>query len=181
MNKCYSTKVKPLGFSFKNMTKWLMEFFHRFQYPLNLLWKMCCLDSIGYDPHGHLNSSLEKNLSLYSPVRVWFVIALEALVHKELEWPKNFNQAPFLMYNGSIILLLPLSKSRNWLPLRSDAWNVIFHLFDILSHLFFLLKFHNILHRKRGIGLKDFVSLLTALCRTQLLWLGHSQNSMKLS
>ena len=46
---------------------------------------MCHLDSIKYDPHEHLNSSLGKNLSLYSSIGAWFIIALEALAHKELE------------------------------------------------------------------------------------------------
>jgi len=139
------------------------------------------LDLIGYDLHGHLNSSLGKNLSLYSPIGAWFVITLEALVHKELKWPKNFNQAPSLIYDSSIILLLPSIKLRNWLSLRSDVWNFIFHLFDISLHSLFLLKSHNILHGKRGVRLKDFVSLSTTLCRTQLLQLGHSQYLMELS
>ena len=183
MNKCYSTKVKALEFSSKNMTKWLMESFHRFQYLLNLLhlWRMCHLDLIGYDLHGYLNFSLRKNLSLYSPIGAWFVITLEALVHKELKWPKNFNQAPPLIYNSLIILSLPSSKLRNWLPLKSDVWNVIFHLFDTSSHFIFLLKFHNILYGKRGTRLRDFISLSTALYRTQLLRLGHSQYLMELS
>jgi len=180
MNKCYSMKVKALEFSSKNMTKWLMKSLCGFQYTLNLLhsWRMYCLDSIGYDSHRHLNSSLKKNPSLYSPIRAWFVIVLEALAHKELKWLKIFNQAPALMYNGSIILSLPSSKLRNWLLLRSDVWNVIFHL---SSHSLSLLKSHDILHGKGDIGLKDFVSLSTALCRIQLLRLEHSQNLMELS
>ena len=46
---------------------------------------------------------------------------------------------------------------------------------------FFLLKSYDILYRKRGVGLKDFISLSIALCRTQLLWLGYSQNLIELS
>ena len=165
------------------MTKWLIESLHGFQYSLNLLHscKIWHLDLIGYIPHGHLNSSLGKNLSLYSPIGAWLVIALEALAHKEFKWPKYFSQAPPLMYNGSMILSSPSSRLRNCFPLKSDAWKVIFQIFAILSHWLFLLKSQDILQGKRGIGLNDLVSLSTTLWRFQLQWLGHSQNSMELS
>ena len=100
-----------------------MESLHGFQYLLNLLysWRMYYLNSIGYDLYKYLNFSLRKNLSLYSPIRAWFVIALEALAYNELKWLKNFNQAPLLIYDSLIILSLSSNKSRNWLPLKSDA------------------------------------------------------------
>jgi len=50
-----------------------------------------------YDLHGHLNFSLGKNLSLYSPVRAWLVIALEACAYREFEWPKTLSQDPSLV------------------------------------------------------------------------------------
>ena len=78
------------------------------------------------------------------------------------------------------MLLLSLSKSRNCFPLRSEAWNVIFQMFRMSSFLLFLLKSHDVLQEKSGVGLKAFDSLLTALWRDQLRWLGHFQNSMKL-
>ena len=48
---------------------------------------MCCLVSIGYRPQGHTKFSLGKNLNWYSPVGAWLVIALDARVQSELEWP----------------------------------------------------------------------------------------------
>jgi len=50
-----------------------------------------------YNPHRHLNSSLEKNLSLYSPIGVWLVIALVAYTQRELEWLKDLSQDPSLI------------------------------------------------------------------------------------
>ena len=46
---------------------------------------MWYLDSIGYNPHKYLNSSLGKNLSLYSPVGAWLIITLEVYAHIEFE------------------------------------------------------------------------------------------------
>ena len=79
-----------------------------------------------------------------------------------------------------MILLFSLSKSRNCFPLRSKAWKVIFHIFNMLSHLLFLLKSYNVLLGKSGTGLKALVFLLTILWRDQFRWLGHSQNLMEL-
>ena len=110
---------------------------------------------------------------------MWLVIALEALVHRELEWPKNFSQDPPLIYNSSMILLSLSRRLKNYFLLKSDAWKVIFHLFAISSHSLFLLKSQDTLQGKRGIELKAFVSLLTALWRAQLQWLGHFQNLME--
>ena len=62
-----SVKMNTLGLATKNITKWAKEFLLEFQYPLNLShWcRMWRLDSIGYELYRHLNSFLEKNLSLY--------------------------------------------------------------------------------------------------------------------
>ena len=67
-------------------------------------------------------------------------------------------------------------NSRNCHPLRSEFWKIIFHNDNTSLHLLFLLKFHDNLHGYWRIGLKAFISLLTALCKDQLHWLGHSQN-----
>jgi len=40
---------------------------------------------MGYNLHKQLKFSLEKNLSLYSLIEVWLVIALVVLAHNELE------------------------------------------------------------------------------------------------
>ena len=45
-------------------------------------------------------------------------------------------------------------------------------MFRMLSLLLFLLKSHEVLLGKSGVGLKALVSLLTALWRDQLRWLG---------
>ena len=161
--------------------KWPIESLLRFQYLLNLLHscKMWHLVSIGYCLLGQLNSSLGKNLSLYSPIGVWLVITLDALAHNELEWLKYLSHEPPLIYDSSIVLLLLSLRSRKCLPFISDAWNVIFHLFTRLSHLFFLLKSQDDLLGKSRVGLNDFVSTSTALWRDHLHWLGHSQNSIE--
>ena len=120
-------KAKALGLWSRNMTKWAIESLLRFQYSLNLLHScsMWRLDSIGYCPQGHLNSSFGKNLSLYSPIGTWLMIALEALAQRELEWPKFWSHGPPLIYDGSSGLLSPSTRSRKCLPFKSDAWNVI--------------------------------------------------------
>ena len=51
---------------------------------------------IGYCPQEYKNYSWGKNLSWYSPIEVWLVIALMALVHSELEWSKNCSHNPSL-------------------------------------------------------------------------------------
>ena len=60
---------------------------------------------MGYDLHGQLKLSQGKNLSLYSPIGAWFVIALVALAYSEFEWLKNLSHEPPLTYEGSMILL----------------------------------------------------------------------------
>jgi len=88
-----SVNANALRLATKNMTKWSKKSLLRFQYPSNLLhsWRMWCLDLMGYDPHGYLNFSLGKNLSLYSPVGAWLVIALKVCAYKEFEWLKTLS------------------------------------------------------------------------------------------
>ena len=160
-----------------------MESLWGFQYLLNLLHscKICRLDSMGYWPHGQLSSLLGKNLSLYSPIGAWLVIALVALVQSKFEWPKFWSHRPPLIYNGSSSLLSPSTRLRKWLPFRSDAWKIISHLLVRSLHSSFLLKSQESLLGYKGVGLKDLVSESTALWRCHLERLGHSQNSMQLS
>ena len=141
---------------------------------------MWCLDSMGYKPHRHLNSSQEKNLSQYSPIGAWLTIALVALVHNELEWPKNLSHEPPLAAYSSIEFEFSSRRFIKLWPLVFDAWNDIFQLLRIESYLLFLLKSHNNLHRKIGKILNSLVSLSTLLWRGHLWLLGQSQNSMKL-
>jgi len=65
-------------------------------------------------------------------------------------------------------MLSSSSRSRNCFPLRSEAWNVIFQMFRISSLSLFLLKSHEVLLGKSGVGLKALVSLSTALWKDQL-------------
>ena len=163
-------KANALGFNSRNMINWLIESLLRFQYSLNLLhlYKMWHLVSIGYCLQEQLNSFLGKNLSLYSSIRAWLVIALDTLVHNELEWPKYLSHKPSLIYDGSIVLLSLLTRSRKCLPFISDTWNVIFHLFTRSSHSFFFLKSQDDLLGKSRMGLNDFVSTSIALWRDYL-------------
>ena len=76
--------------------------------------------------------------------------------------------------------MLSLStSSRKFLPLRSNAWKVIFQVLRILLLSNFLLKSQEYLFGNRGMRLNDLVFELTALWRCQLPLLGHSQNLMK--
>ena len=174
-------KANILGFNSRNMIKWPIESLLRFQYLLNLLYlcKMWHLVSIGYCLQGQLNSSLGKNQSLYSLIGVWLVIALDALVHNELKWPKYLSHEPPLIYNSSIVLSLLSTRLRKCLPFISDVWNVIFHLFTRSSHLFFLLKSQDDLLGKSRMRPNDFISTATTLWRDHLHWLEHSQNSIE--
>ena len=79
-----------------------------------------------------------------------------------------------------MILLLLSKRYKKWFPLSSEAWNIIFQYLIISSLSFFLLKYHEFLHRNSGIRLKDLVSLSTLSWRTHLRQLGYSQNSMEL-
>ena len=150
-----------------------------FQYLFNCLhsWRIWRLVSIGYCPQGHVNSSRGKNLRQYSPVGVWLTMALEALMHSELEWPKYFSHEPPLKYVSSMIFESSSRSSKKFLPLASEAWNVIFQVLRISSHLVFQLNCYEDLHGKIGMRLN---SLSTMLCKNHLSWLGHSQNSMEL-
>jgi len=84
-------------------------------------------------------------------------------MHKEFEWLKTLSQDSSLVQEGLMMLLSLSSRSRNYFPLRSKAWNIIFQMFRMLSLLLFLLKSHEVLLGKSGVGLKTLVSLLTAL------------------
>ena len=68
-----------------------------------------------------------------------------------------------------------------FLPFRSNAWNIIFHLLIMPSHSDFLLKSQEFLFGERGVRLKDIVLMLTILWSFQLLLLGYSQNSIVFS
>ena len=135
---------------------------------------MCLLVSIGYRLHRHLKSSFRKNHNQYSPVVVWFVMALVARAHRELEEPKAWSHRPSLMYNGSMVLLLMSTRSRKFFPLPSEAWKVIFYGLIMLSLLVFLQKSQDILLGSEGSGLNDFDFLLTNLWSLHLRRLGHS-------
>ena len=50
----------------------------------------------------HVKDSLGKNLSLYSPIRVWFMISLVMQVHIKFDKPKCFGQALLLDCVGQI-------------------------------------------------------------------------------
>ena len=100
-----------------------------------------------YILYGQLKLSQEKNLSLYLSIGAWFVIALVTLAHSKFEWPKNLSYEPSLTYKGLIRLLLSLYNSRKCHPFRSKAWKIIFHVVDKPLHSFFMLKFHDDLHR----------------------------------
>ena len=106
------------------------------------------LISIGYSLHGHLNSSLGKNLRWYSSIGAWLTITLKALVQSEFECLKYLSHGPLLAIEDSIEFELLSRSSRKWCPLSFDAWNCIFQLLRMLSHLFFLLKSHKDLHGK---------------------------------
>ena len=93
------------------------------------------------------------------------MIALIALTHNGFKWPKCLSYGSPLTYESTIMLLLLLSRLRKCFPFISNAWNVIFHLFIMSLHSFFLLKYHEDLQGKREIGLNNLDSLLTKLWR----------------
>jgi len=131
---------------------------------------------MGYDPHEQLKSSLGKNLILYLLIGAWLVIALDALVHRELEWPKNLSHELPLEYNSSMGLSSTSTRSRKSFPLVSKAWKVIFQILIKLLHSDFLLKSYDHLQERSRMELNDLISLSMMLWRCHLLWLGHSQN-----
>ena len=132
-----------------------------FQYSLNLLhlYRIWYLVLIGYDPHGHKMSSLEKNLRQYLLIGAWLIIALVALMHNELEWLKCCSQGLSLMIDGSIGLRLLFSNFRKNFPLRSATWKDIFHCKRTELHSCFLQKSQDDLHGKIGIELNLLESL----------------------
>ena len=104
------------------------------------------------------------------------MIALIALTHNGFKWPKCLSHGPPLTYESTIMLLLLSSRSRKCFLFILNAWKVIFYLFVMSSHSFFLLKSHEDLQGKRGIGLNNLDSLLTKLWKDQLHQLEHFQN-----
>ena len=85
-----------------------------------------------------MNSSLEKNLSQYSPIGAWFVIALDKWVYNKFKWPNCYSQGPPLVFEGSREFRLLLSKSRKFFPLESDTWKSIFYCESIVLYSVFL-------------------------------------------
>ena len=113
---------KALLLNSKNRVKWAIISLLGFQYLLNLihLWSMCLLILIGYLPHGHTNSSLGKNLSQYSLIGAWLMMAFVALAHNEFEWPKYFSHDPSFIYIGSILLRSSSKRSFfDWIPIKT--------------------------------------------------------------
>ena len=161
------SKENALLLNSRNRMKWLIESLLGFQYTLNLLhsWRIWCLISMGYSPHRQLKSSLGKNLSLYSPIGAWLMIALVALAHSEFECPRYLSQDPLLAYIGSRRLLSSSHNSKKCCPFRLDAWKAVFQLERMLLHLLFLLNSQDDLQGKRSRGLKHLVSVSTALWR----------------
>jgi len=127
-----------------------------------------------------VKSSHRKNFKWYLSMGVWLTIALIALVHSKLEWLKCFSHNLPLEYIDLMILRLLSRRSRNFLSLLSKAWNIIFHMFVILSHSFFWLKSHEDLQENKGDRLNLLVSLSTISWSDYLSWLGQSQNSREL-
>ena len=175
--------TKAFGLNVKNITKWLNISLLGFQYLLNLQhsWSICLLVSIEYSLHGHLKSSLGKNLRWNSLIGAWLVMARVALVQREFECLKAWSHGPPLMYNGSIILKSSSNKSMKLFPFPLEAWKHIFYCFIMLSLSVFLQKFHEVLQGKKGVGLNDLESLSMSLWNLHLRQLGHFQNSMELS
>jgi len=177
-----SLEKKAFGLNSRKETNWLIVSLIGFQYLLNLLhsWRIWHLDLIGYNLHRELNSSLGKNLSQYSPIGLWFVMTLIALVHSELEWLNCLIHGLPLVYEGSISVRSLFNRLRNCFPLRSNAWKVICHCLMILLLSSFLLKSHKVLQGKSGIRLNFFISLFTDVWRGHFSLLVQFQDSMEL-
>ena len=143
---------------------------------LNLLHlcKICCLDSIGHKLHGHMNSSLGKNLSQYSLIGAWLMIALVALAYNIFEWPKCWSQRLFLIVNSSRGLDLSSRSSRKFFPLLSDTWKNILHCERIELQSHFLQKSQDNLHERLGDKLKLLECLSTAEYSSQFSLLEQS-------
>lgn len=149
-------KENALLLNSRKRVKCAIESLLGFQYLVHL-WKMWCLDLIGYKPHRYLNSFLKKNLSQYSPIGAWLTIALEALVQSKLEYSKNLSHGLPLAIDSSTGFKSLLRSSRKCCSLLSDAWKSTLQLLRMLSHLFLLLKSHEDLHGKIGVRLNFFV------------------------
>ena len=86
---------------------------------MNLLhsYKIYCLDSIKYTPHGHEKSFLEKNLSWYSLIRAWLTMALIALAQRirknsfsSVKWICNDNNMTYIGDTNCLIDVIANSK-----------------------------------------------------------------------
>ena len=152
-------KENALLLNSRKRVKCAIESLLGFQYLVHL-WKMWCLDLIGYKPHRYLNSFLKKNLSQYSPIGAWLTIALVALVQSKFKCLKSLSHGLPLTIDSSIGLKLLSTSSRKCFHLLSEAWKNIFQLFTVLLYLFFLLKSQDNLHEKIRVRSNCFVSLL---------------------
>ena len=139
---------------------------------------MWCLNPMGYTPHGQANSSIGKNLSLYSQIGAWLIITLVALAQRQLDWPKYWSHGPPLIVDGSRGFESSSRNSRKFFPFRSDAWKVIFHIVEIGSHSCFLQKSHDDLLGRMGENSNLPVSLSTEECSGHFCLLGQSEKLM---
>ena len=141
---------------------------------------MCLRVSIGYSLHIHAKDSLGKNLSQYLPIGALSVINLVIHAHIKFERPKFFSQVPPLEYVGWISWLLSLFKSRKFLSLYSNTWNIICYLQTMSSHSSFQLNSHEDLQGRVSSIWSHFDFLLTKIWGDHLMLLGQSQNSIGL-
>ena len=164
-------KQNTPGLNSKNVRILLRDSLFRFQDFLYCAQsnKICLLISIEYSPHLHAKDSLEKNLSLYSPIGAWFVISLIIWVHIEFDKPKCFSQAPLLGYVGWISWWWSLFNSRKFLLLYFEAWKYICHYLTMMLHFSFLLNFYENLLRYTGSIFIHFDSLPTKRCNDHLM------------
>jgi len=135
---------------------------------------------IGYNLYEQLKFSLRKNLGWYSPIKAWFVITWVALIHSRFECLKCLIYGPSLIYEGLILWRSSSRRSRKWLSLRSDVWNVIYQFFMTLLLSSFLSRSHNTLEGNRGVRLNFFISLSTNTWWGQFASLKQSQNLIEL-
>ena len=133
---------------------------------------------MGYELHGQLKISEEKNLNWYSPIGAWLVIALDTRAQSKFEWPNCESHEPPLEHEGSIGSKSSLNRSRKFLSLESDAWKVIFHWDRMELHSDILQKSQEDLYGNIGIETMFLVSLSTIWWRAHCCLLGQSQNSI---
>jgi len=142
-------------------------------------WSICYLVLIEYELYRYVKLSLGKNLSRYSPIEAWLIIALVAQAYSEFKWPNCNSHRPPLEYDGSIECKSSSKRSRKLLSLKSNAWKVIFYCERIELHLDFLQKSQEDLHGKDRIDTKFLVSLSTIWWSAHCCLLEQSQNSIQ--